>query len=590
MRGKGNTVLYVGKAKDLKNRIRQYITLTDTRPQIPYLMKKVEEIETLVVLSEKEALLLESNLIKKYKPPYNVLLKDDKSFVAIKVNNQNPWPAVTLVRARDQVKKGEALYGPYPSAFQARKMLDEVHRLFKLRQCSDQELARRVRPCILYDMKRCMAPCVRLCTSEAYHDELKRAIRFIRGYNREVIDKFWHELEAASEALDFEKAAEILDKIRAIEKSVEKQHVHLTKEDNLDVWGIYREAESGVLTRLHFSLGELSSASHYPFQDVLDEDNELLESALSQYYSSFAPPDVILVPLEPSQVLFELYPNILMPKKGDKAVLVKMARENALEAFQQKRNKEAEREKLLMKMQELFHLVNYPYHIECFDTSHMAGAFPTASLTTFRGGEPYKKGYRTYKIRSTTAGDDYQALKEVLERRYRKGKEEEELPDLIIVDGGKGQLSQAQLVLKELEITTVDLISLVKEEARHDKGMSQEGVFVPGLKDPILLERHSSLLHFLQRVRDEAHRVAIKLHKKGRSKSLTKSAVDEIPGIGPKRKRALLIHFGSVDRLLKATIEEILQVPTINEKVAKVIVEWIVSYQKNNRPAETDLL
>lgn len=576
MRSRGE-VLYVGKANDLKSRVRQYITLTDTRAQIPYLMEKVEEIETIVVTSEKEALLLESNLIKKYQPAYNVLLKDDKSFVALKVNVEHPWPRILLVRARDEIKKREMIFGPYPSAFAARKMLDEVHRLFKLRQCSDQELLRRIRPCILYDMGRCLAPCVKKCTPEAYQEELKKATRFIRGYNKEVIDQLFQKMEEAAEALDFEKAQEILDKIRAIEKTVEKQHVHLTKFETLDVWGLYREGESGMLTRLHFAEGELSSASHYPFQGVLDDDAELFESALVQYYNNLPPPESVLVPIELSEGMKELLP-ISVPKRGDKVVLLKMAAENALEGFKQKRDKESEREKLLMKMQELFRLSNYPYHIECFDTSHIAGSFPTASLVTFQGAEPYKKGYRTYKIKTTDAGDDYQALKEVLQRRYRKGKDEELLPDLIIVDGGKGQLSQAMQVLKELEITTVDIISLVKEEGRHDRGLTQEGVFLPHQKDPILLERHSSLLHFLQRVRDEAHRRAITLHKHGRSKQLTQSILDTVPGIGPKRKKALLTHFGSLDRLTKATLEEIMAAPTMTQPLAKVIFEWL---QKN---------
>ena len=573
MRSKG-FVLYVGKANDLKSRIRQYITLSDTRPQVPFLMEKVEEIETIVVTSEKEALLLESNLIKKYQPAYNVLLKDDKSFVALKVNIEHPWPKILLVRARDEIKKREMIFGPYPSAFAARKMLDEVHRLFKLRQCTDQELIRRVRPCILYDMGRCLAPCVKKCTPEEYQEELKKATRFIRGYNKEVIDQLLGKMEEAAEALEFEKAQEILDKIRAIEKTVEKQHVHLAKFETIDVWGLYREGESGMLTRLHFAEGELSSASHYPFQGVLDEDQGLLESALMQYYHQIPPPEAVLVPIPLSKGLEEILP-ITVPKRGDKVVLLKMAAENALEGFRQKRDKEAEREKLLMQMQDRFRLVNYPYHIECFDTSHMAGAIPTASMVVFQGAEAYKKGYRTYKIRTTEAGDDYQALKEVLQRRYRKGKEEELLPDLIIVDGGKGQLSQAMQVLKELEITTVDLISLVKEEARHDRGLTQEGVFLPGQKDPILLERHSSLLHFLQRVRDEAHRKAITLHKKGRSQQLTKSLLDTLPGIGPKRKKALLTHFGSLERLLKSGYEELVAAPSMTKPLAKMIFDWI---------------
>ncbi len=578
MRSKG-VVLYVGKAKDLKNRIRQYITLTDTRPQIPFLMEKVEAIETIVVTSEKEALLLESNLIKKHQPAYNVLLKDDKSFVALKVNVEHPWPKVLLVRARDEVKKREMIFGPYPSAFQARKMLDEVHRLFKLRQCSDQELLRRIRPCILYDMGRCLAPCVKKCTSEQYQEELKKAVRFIRGYNKDVIDQLFQKMEEAAESLDFEKAQEILNKIRAIEKTVEKQHVHLTHFENIDVWGFYREGESGMLTRLHFAEGELSSASHYPFQGVLDDDAELLESALMQYYGSLTPPESILVPIPLSKGIEELFP-VVFPKKGDKVMLIKMASENALEGFRQKRDKATVREKLLLKMQELFRLSNYPYHIECFDTSHIAGSFPTASMVTFQGAESYKKGYRTYNIKTTEAGDDYQALKEVLQRRYRKGKEEELLPDLIIVDGGKGQLSQAIQVLKELEITTVDIISLVKEEGRHDRGLSQEGVFLPHQKDPILLERHSSLLHFLQRVRDEAHRKAITLHKKGRSKNLTKSLLDSLPGVGPKRKKALLTHFGSLERVLKATIDDLLAAPTITKPLAQSLYSWIQSQKK----------
>ena len=412
-------------------------------------------------------------------------------------------------------------------------------------------------------------------------EELKKAVRFIKGYNKEVIDQLIHKMEEASETLDFEKAQEILDKIRAIEKTAEKQHVHLTRFENIDVWGFYREGEGGMLTRLQFTEGELSTASHYPFQGILEDDDELLESALMQYYGAIAPPESVLVPLPLSKGIEELLP-VVCPKKGDKVVLLKMARENAEEAFRQKRDKASEREKLLLKMQDLFRLSNYPFHIECFDTSHLSGSIPTASMVTFQAAEPYKKGYRTYHIKNTAVGDDYEALKEVLQRRYRKGKEEELLPDLIIVDGGKGQLSAALQILKELQITTVDIISLVKEEGRHDKGMTQEGVFLPHQKDPILLERHSSLLHFLQRVRDEAHRRAITLNKKGRSKTLTKSVLDSLPGVGPKRKKALLIHFGSLERLMKATYEDLLVAPSITKPLAKAIFEWIQQNKKQD--------
>lgn len=580
MKDSKDVVIYVGKAKNLRQRIKQYFVAGgDGRAMIPFLTAKVATVETIVVHSEKEALILESNLIKRFKPRYNALLKDDKSYIALKLTTQHAWPVVELVRYRSIPKKEGTYFGPYTSAHAARETLDLLRKLFPLRQCSDQEFLRRTRPCILYDMKRCVAPCVGRCTKEEYDRLVKEITQFLKGRADDVLKDLERQMEEASEALEYEKAAEILWKIRAVQKTTEKQHVAKVIGEDLDAWGVARQGEDVILSQLIFRSGHLLHVEIFSFSEMAADDPDLLSSFLMQLYNKeVEQPLTILTPFPLDEALEALLTEqrgkrtmVFFPQKGEKVKLIEMAEANAKAAFQREKDERSMRAKILLTMQEKFHLTRFPQRIECIDNSNLGGGEPVSAVITFLEGFKDKKGYRSYKIKAAKAGDDYGAMLEVLTRRYQKAKEANALPDLLIVDGGKGHLNVALKVLKDLDIVSVDVISVVKEEGRHDKGLSGEKVFLPEIKDPIDLPRHSPILFFLQQIRDEAHRFAITFQKKRRSLTTRKSVLDDIPGIGPQKKRVLLAHFGSVKGIQQASAEEINKVPGISSRDAEKI-------------------
>lgn len=585
MKGHQNEMLYIGKANNLRQRVKQYfVPGRDGRVMVPFLVSKIEEIETIVVTSEKEALLLENNLIKQYKPKYNALLKDDKTYIALKINNRHPWPMVSLIRYRGKPKADGLYFGPYTSAFAARNTLDLIQRIFPLRQCSDQELLRRTRPCILYDMKRCIAPCVNKCTKEEYDHFVEGAIKFLKGQDKEVLKDLFLELERQSEAMEFERASEILQTIRQIEKTIETQKVDKPLGEDSDAFGIFRQGDEAVLCQLLFRSGKLVGSRLHNFSRIAQDDQELLESFLLQNYDEQAelPHEILLpTPLENVDTIAEILAanrkrgvRIYAPQRGDKLAMVEMAIANAESSFQQEKDLQAMRERTLLEMEEKFRLNRYPERIECFDISNIAGTEIVATMVVFTNGQKDTKRYRKYKIRTVDQADDYASMREALTRRYQRAKDENDLPDLLVVDGGKGHLNMALKVLSELDIVTVDVIGLAKEKGRHDKGMTEEQVFLPGAKDPVLLRKNSPILFLLQQIRDEAHRTAITYHRKLRSKKTIKSALEDIPGIGPKKRSILLKHFGSIKKLREASPEEIAQIPRITKKDIEAIQKF----------------
>lgn len=585
MKGRDGVILYVGKAKNLRARVRQYfLPGGDGRAIIPFLVAKIESIDTIVVTSEKEALLLENTLIKQHRPRYNALLKDDKTYIALKVNNKHPWPMVSLVRYKSAPKPDGQYFGPYTSAEAARQTLDLLHHLFPLRQCSDQELARRTRPCILYDMKRCIAPCVNRCTKEEYDRLVGRTVKFLRGQDKEVLNELYADMHNAAEHLEFETAATVLQTIRYIEKTLEGQNVDRPLGIDADALAIFRQGEEVILTKLIFRGGKLTGSRSYNFANIVEEDAELLESFILQHYPKLHElPREILLPILPegADALTDLLSTgkrrlqLLAPQRGEKKAFVDMALANAEATFKKEKDERSIREKILLEMQERFHLSHYPARIECFDSSNIAGTLMVSSLVAFLEGVKDSARYRKYKVRAVEGSDDYAALREVLERRYRRGKEDSDLPDLLIVDGGKGHLNIALKVLADLNIASMDVISLAKEEGRHDKGIAIDQVFLPNLKDPILLRSNSPILFLLQQIRDEAHRSALMYHRKLRSKKHVKSAVEDIAGIGPKRRKILLTHFGSLKKLLEASPEELKAVPGITQANVDAILAFI---------------
>jgi excinuclease ABC subunit C len=589
MKNQEDKVLYVGKAKNLRTRVKQYfVPGRDGRLMVPYLTAQVETIDTVVVTSEKEALILENNLIKQHRPKYNALLKDDKTFFSLMINHKHQWPMIRVVRFKGKPPAGHLYFGPYAHGFAARQTLEFLRHLFPLRQCSDKELISRTRPCILYDLKRCIAPCVNKCTKEEYNHLVERVVQFLRGHDAAIIKELKEAMDEASQQLEFEKASRFHQMIQFIEKTLEKQKVEKAGLADSDVIALYREADRVALSQLIFREGKLLNSHERFFRHNAQTDAELLSSFIIQTYAEQELlPHEILLPIEikEAEILSQLVSTnkkrkaeLLFPKRGNKKELVAMAEANATARFMREKDEETEKEQVLITMEETFRLINYPEHIECFDNSNISGTEPVSAMVVFSDGEKDAKQYRKYKLRETAPSDDYGALKEVLYRRYKRAKEEDNLPDLIIIDGGKGHLNIARSVLWELDISTVDMISLAKEEGKHTKGMTAEQVFLPDESEPIRLKANSPLLFFLQRVRDEAHRFAITFQRERRRKKSLASALDFLPGIGPVKKQRLLKHFGSVKRILDANPEDWKAIKGITQKDIETLTE-----QKNLR-------
>jgi excinuclease ABC subunit C len=593
MRDRQGKVIYVGKAKDLRARVRSYFRGGDGRPQMQFLLRRVEDIQTLVTGNEKEALILENNLIKQYKPRYNIQLKDDKSYISIKVNVQHLWPRI--VATRKIVKDGSRYFGPYSSAFAVRETLDIVERHFLLRNCTEHNFRNRTRPCLQYQIKRCLAPCVLPVDSEEYRGNLQRALLFIEGKRGELVRELRAEMQKRAETLEFEQAAKLRDQIRAVERTVEKQRMVSHWGADQDIFGLYREGGFIEAQVLFVRQGKLTGNQAYALENLEFSDAEVMESLLTQFYQGdrFVPEEILVpVELEDRQVREEYLSErkarsvaIFYPQRGDKRHLLEMAAENARQSFFERHDQEKRREKMLLELQGRLRLKNYPQRIECFDISTLHGAQAVGSLVTFFNGEPDKKRYRHYRIRSVSAesgGDDFAMIYEVLKRRFSRGMAEGDLPDLVVVDGGKGQLGMALAAMRDLGVEGVDAAALAKmrvlRSARSlEVERSEERIFLPGQSNPVVLKRNSNALFLLQRVRDEAHRFAISYHKKLRGRQTLYSALDRIPGIGGARKRALLRAFGSVKRIEAATVEELLKIPSMSEKVAQEIVQILRS-------------
>lgn len=596
--GRGE-VLYVGKAIRLRQRIRQYFHEgQDGRVMVPFLVRQVEAIDTIVVQSEKEALLLENTLIKRYQPQYNALLKDDKSYICLQINIAHPWPMVRLVRAVGPAKKGVLQFGPYTSANAARQTLHLLQRLFPLRQCSDQELLNRTRPCILYDMKRCVAPCVAKCSAEEYQALVRRTIAFLRGHTRDVIQELYRTMQEASDALDFERAGQILTTLRAVEQTLEKQHVDHLFEGDYDVFGLFRELSEVAVCKLLIREGKVVGTKIYRFTGILQEDEEILSSLLlqeTQGQEVEGSAKEILLPISlPDHVLLEeilssqrkCTMHLSVPQKGVKKRWLELAEQNAKASYQQQRNEEQMREALLLEIEEQLNLTQYPRCIECIDHSHLGGQDPVSALVAFIEGKKESRRFRLYRLRTAASADDYGMLREVLERRFKRGKGEETLPELLLIDGGKGHLAIAHEVLSELDISTVDIIAISKEAGRHDRGMTQEQIHTLHSPFPIILPLRSPILFFLQRVRDEAHRVSIAFQRKRRSKRTIGSRIADIPGIGPIKQKRLLRHFGSLQKIKQATEEQLKEVKGIHQKDCENICAFFAREEKGEEKEE----
>ncbi len=596
MKDRAGQVIYVGKAQDLRARVRQYFAPErDTRPSVPFLMRRVADIETIVTSTEKEALLLEETLIKKHRPRYNVFWRDDKTYISLRIDTRKPFPKLEIVRLRRRPRDGVLHFGPYSSATKVRSTVKMLHEIFPLRQCSEaqfREARRTGRPCLNWQMRKCYGPCAGNISEEDYAAIVRNVVQFLRGQADELVADLERRMDAAVAEEDFEEAARLRDQAAAIATTLERQRVISTKWASRDVFGLYREADEIEISVLHVRDGRLLETTSRSFSKVQERDEAFLGAFLLSFYSAagLIPPEV-LVPVElvdassVAEVLAErrgAKVEIVAPKRGEKRNLIELAVKNARAAFEAAKDRTALRRDLLDEVRKALRLRRLPERIDCFDMSNIAGAHRVGVMVVFRDGEPDKSQYRKFRIRTVEIGDDYAMMREVLSRRYTRVKEEGGLPDLIVMDGGKGQLNVALAVIAELGLGELDVVSIAKDKAAWEAGARRAGaweagklrlekVYLPNVKDPVRLKGHSPVRFLLERVRDEAHRFAVTYHKQVRRKSQFASALDEVPGIGPVRKRALLRHFGSLKRIRDATLDELTAAPKITAAAAEAL-------------------
>ncbi len=573
-------VLYVGKAKDLRKRLQSYLRPDPTQsPKTQALLARVSRLELILARSEKEALLLEANLIKKYRPRYNVVLRDDKAYPLLRLSWHETYPGLTVVRRR---RKDKALYfGPFPSAGAVRETLRFLGRIFPLRRCSNAEFRRRQRPCLYHQIGRCPAPCIGKISPEEYRQIVSKAVLFLKGQGQEVLNQLRQEMMACAERLEFERAALLRDRIKAIEKTLEAQVVALSEDRDIDVFFVVREREKVSGSVLFIRSGALLGKKAFHLSRAEGSEASLYSQLLRQFYDEGKYiPQEILLPVPPNDLAFlaewlgELAGHrvvIKVPQRGVRRKLLELSRKNALEALRARLRGERPYEELAEEMQRRLRLPHLPRWVEGVDMSNLQGEAPVGVVVSFFEGEPEKSGYRRYHVRDIHQPDDYAMMYQVLRRHLLRRREEERLPDLLLIDGGKGQLQVAQSVLEELGLTgEIGLCALAKERAGEG-----EKVYIPGRKNPLSLARHGELLRFLQRVRDEAHRFAVGFHRKTRTKKALSSILEEIPGVGPKRRQILLKHFGGFSALRKASLEELAALPGMNRTVAHQVKEYL---------------
>jgi excinuclease ABC subunit C len=579
MKNTEGQVIYVGKAADLRVRVRSYFSGLDERYQVRFLMKRVDDIEVVVTDTEKEALILEDTLIKKYKPRYNINLKDDKTYLSLRIDRRQPFPRVEVVRKRS--KDGALYFGPYASAQALRETLGLLQRIFQIRTCNDSYFKNRLRPCLSYQIKRCPAPCCGFIDANAYGESMREVVLFLEGKDKTLVKRFKKKMVDASANLEFEEAARLRDCIENIEKTLEKQKVYASHIADSDVVGICRKDKSLAFYILFVRGGKVTGGKPFVFRSQVMPDDEILSAFIRRYYAEgrYLPPELV-IPLElPDNALLSEWlgeirgkkVSLIHPKRGEKVKLMSLAVMNADNALLVQLHEEDKGGKLLEGVQQMLNLKKKPVRMECFDISNTQGVLSVASMVVFIDGMPDKSLYRRYKIKTVKGADDFASMYEVLSRRIRQGAQEGDLPDLIVVDGGRGQLGMAERAILDMEAAQlVDLVALAKEKVVGSK-KKEERVYLLGRKNPLKLKQERNVMHLFQRIRDEAHRFAITYHRKLRSKAMVSSPLDSIPGIGPARKKALLEHFGSVDSIRSAPISSLVEIRGVDAVLASLI-------------------
>jgi excinuclease ABC subunit C len=588
MKDAAGKILYVGKAKNLRARLRSYLQVErDTRPQIKFLMERTDTIETIVTDTEKEALILENTLIKKHRPRYNIHLRDDKTFVSLRIDLRDEFPMLEVVR---QVRQDGARYfGPFASSSALRQTLKEIYRIFPLRHYPPAKCRQRGRPCLFHQIGQCSAPCHGRISPAAYKLLVDGVLALLDGRQGEVVDMLRRRMIAASSEQKYEEAAALRDHIHAIEQTVEQQKSVRYGVIDQDVVGIFRQGGEVEVVMLFYRQGKLTARRNYNLTWQLDEA-ELLAEFITQFYGRDVPiPEEVVLPFEIegmvalSEWLTERRGRkvrVLVPHRGERMRLVELANRNAREVWQERGSRDEARHKVLAEIKQRLHLQRIPQRMECFDVSTIQGQATVASMAVVLDGEPAPAEYRHYRVKTVVGTDDYAALQEVLQRRLQRGLEEGNLPDFMLIDGGKGQLGVLTMVLDELHLTAgIDIAGIAKSRVKANvRGRSversEERIFLPGRKNPVILRRGSAALFLLERLRDEAHRFAITHHRKVRGKAHLQSSLGDIPGIGPRRQRALLKHFGSLNRIKNASLVDLQAMPGLPARIAEEVYRY----------------
>lgn len=582
---KGN-VLYVGKARSLRSRVRSYFQqgTSDSRFFIERLTRELGGIRTIVTASEKEAALLENQVIKEERPRYNVKLRDDKEYLSLRLDPRGRYPRLEVVRRPK--RDGASYFGPYHSATAARHTLRVVNRHFQLRTCTDSDFASRVRPCLQHQIGRCPAPCVLEVSEAVYAEGVRDVSLFLSGRHDELRDALTTRMRNAAAAFEYERAARHRDQLRALDAVAEPQRVAAVRDVDQDAIGVYRRADQAEVAVLHVRDGRLVRVRTFSLKDVGLPEEELLASFVLDYYGGGAEiPDEVLLPraIEAIEGVSGLLSDergkkaeVKVPQRGALVRIVEMAKENAEHAFEEKRRAREDVESRLTRVQEKLRLPRLPRRIECVDVSHTGGTDTVAVFVALLDGSPHKAGYRSFRVRTVSGGDDYGAMREVLGRRLARGRRAEkgfELPDLLVVDGGRGQLRMALEAIAELGIDDLPVCALAKEKENVEGDVLVERIYLPGQKNPIPLES-APALRMLALARDEAHRASNALRVKlGKKRRLT-SSLDGVPGLGPKTRQKLLTTFGSVKNVAAAT-EDALVEAGLRRALARAVREHL---------------
>ena len=580
-----NEIIYIGKAKNLKKRISSYKNTSSLSNRIQRMVYQINSIETITTKTEVEAFLLESNLIKKNKPKFNIVLRDDKSLPYILITTKNKWPQI--LKHRGKQKKIGVYFGPYPSARVVDKTINSLQRAFLIRSCSDSYFKARTRPCLLHQIKKCSAPCVKKIKEKNYLDLSNQTILFLKGKNKKIQSNLNYEMENYSSKKFYEKAASLRDRIKALNQIQEKQSINISSIGDADIISIKKKNYKACIQIFYFRGGQnLGGRYYFPRHEENEKEENILQSFIGQYYSDKIVTKLILINKkvpERSLLINALNKkssykiNIEIPLKGQKKIIVKDAEKNAEKELDRKFDEQKNNIFFLQKIKIAFKLKKIPKTIEIYDISHISGEFAVGAMVSFNKDGFIKNNYRKFNIKGKfkrkdviSKGDDYSMIYEVVNRRLKKSSKTISFPDLMIIDGGKGHFNTALNALKNCKLEKkIELASIAKGEKRNE---GNETFYVKGNKK-IKFKTNDKTLFFLQRLRDEAHRFAITSHKTRRSK-ISKSILDEIEGIGPNKKRDLLKYFGSSEQIRLAQLIEIEKVKGINKNIAKKIYNF----------------